>query len=81
MVAELCMVREMVRQILTPNWNMKKYAREVVPKNLSENQKLTRRQVCSKLWSIIDLKFFRQKVSIREWQLKPSNDLKVLEGS
>jgi hypothetical protein len=31
---------------LTPNLKMKKHACELVPKNLSENQKLARRHVC-----------------------------------
>jgi uncharacterized protein (UPF0276 family) len=31
---------------LTPNLNMKKHACELVPKNLSEIQKLARRHVC-----------------------------------
>jgi len=31
---------------LTPNLNMKKHACELVPKNLSENQKLARRHMC-----------------------------------
>jgi hypothetical protein len=31
---------------LTPNLNMKKHACELVPKNLSENQKFAKRHVC-----------------------------------
>lgn len=31
---------------LTPNLNLKKHAYEMVPKILSESQKLARRQVC-----------------------------------
>jgi hypothetical protein len=42
------MDKEMVRQILTMNCNMKKVCvQKMVPQNLGEDYKLARKQVCS----------------------------------
>jgi hypothetical protein len=46
MTEELNMSKETVRQILTVHLNMKKVHAKMVPKNLSEDQKLARKQVC-----------------------------------
>jgi hypothetical protein len=43
---ELTVDKETVRQILTENLKMKKVCAKMVPKNLSEDQKLNREEMC-----------------------------------
>jgi orotate phosphoribosyltransferase-like protein len=45
-VEELNVDRETVRQILTENLKMKKVCAKMVPKNLREDQKLNREEMC-----------------------------------
>jgi orotate phosphoribosyltransferase-like protein len=46
---ELNVDKETVRQILTENLKMKKVCAKMVPKNLSEDQKLNREEMCQNL--------------------------------
>jgi hypothetical protein len=41
--------KEMVRQILTTDLNMKKVCMKVAPKNVSEDQKLATKCICSEI--------------------------------
>jgi bacterioferritin (cytochrome b1) len=51
---ELNMNKEMVRQILTTNLNVEKVCADMVPENLSEDQKLVRKQVCPEVLEKIE---------------------------
>jgi hypothetical protein len=48
------MVKETARQILVTNFKMRDVCVKMVPKNLSEDQKLARREVCFEILENID---------------------------
>jgi predicted transcriptional regulator len=51
---ELNVDKETVRQILTENLKMKKVCAKTVPKNLSEDQKLNREEMCQNVLEKIE---------------------------
>jgi histone-lysine N-methyltransferase SETMAR len=64
---ELNVNKETVRQILTENLKMKKVCAKMVPKNLSEDQKLNREEMCQNvLEKTEDLDFLNSVVTCEE---------------